>query len=1312
MEGGSAPISKVTVEYADPSNLFPLVADTFRAHLPLRNLHWKSPTRPLRSIDFLHVELVPSAAGAVQDDRRHQIPGLRRTPYLKIYLLRCDDSDTYKASARKAVREWVRSLGPASASAGAARGGQENHDACEWLVLHVVMPGSLAAVQSSARKEGGEKSKGVLGRGGSSILEKLKADFNIGGKGAMDRVAQVRLDPSAVPDGEAFGNVDEEGGAKLREEAWQDVVAKMKALILASFNLRVSQYEEDIRERDAQRSLPGWNFCTFFVLKEGLARGFESAGLVEDALMGYDELSLGLDTAIRELSEEGGSRRSDSFLGSTEELKDLLIWGAKGEGDAALENLFARPISAKRKNYRQLVLSNNISIFDFKCYIFARQMAILLRMGIPHSDELASIQDEAARTQYILETEDLGPLSDLCARGSSFISSVSRLMRADLHTASRTYDVSASDTLIDNLVSSWTYAVAQQLLEETTTRTVSAVARRQPVDPSHPPRSSSLSQNLSKNESQAIFDRLAQAALASDSRMLSRDRASDLETLAGRRAELGLLQRRVLERVGQVRGWEVGFGRFEGAKEDGMEDVDLDEDAESQDGEEKSLAGVCQSDMIRATQSLGDLREVYEKLTNMVLDHVLATRSTKVVEMLTADLALIKYDSGDYVSAANYLSRVTPLYSSHQWSAIETVLLKVHAACLAKLHRKDDHVRALLALLAQIVARRRGNSSKGLRSGEAEGQQLLKEIVTCSKELPYELSIPAEKYFEYVEVEPYIKHRDDRDGFMLRVKVRQLLSGNLKVDAARVRLRSIPAGGREIWLDSAEAAVLKEGVNWVEVGTNVTTDGTFVVDKVMLKANKIAFVHEPTGLEKAALNLPGSHQTMTTPIKARILCYPAPEAFHVTAALSRHIFIDQPRTLEIACESGWNEIQKAEVHIRSATGGLRLRTASTVYVSGDGELKKISAPGVIEFSSLPLRSKLVFKVPYDLEDNIPDVSLKLDIKYTTPHGVFDYISSPTITNDLPLDVNVHDLFKSTLLYSRFNIRTSKPIPLDILSVSLTGTDRFAITAPPVAPTPLTVFPAQPATLMYQIRQIARAEGTPPRQPAADEKPLTLAVDYRVLEDVVLSSLSANFASPLFASPFHPLIGLLRRAFVDRVRQIYTPADYEEVALLSRVRVPPFADMAWESLVDVLPPSTAGPLRKYLEEWHKACLWVGLLPNHPDPRRVTIKVPLPRLRVLHTAVLDLPAPSGGVYTTGTLIPATLRIVQTRRWDVGPMPEKLEFVYEIEAPPGLWLVGGMRRGRFWAKEGECKEWAVPLVPLMAGRLPVPGVEVYDA
>lgn len=475
-----------------------MIQEDLVARLPLRNLHWKAPTRPLRSIDSLHVDLVPSkesvqtpepsntglapptgtpgAATRTTDEifraptkekqRRHQIPGLRQTPYLKVYLLRCDDSDTYKSTARKQIRDWVKEHTPPSQSSSSSA--QENHDAYEWMIIHVVVPETPAASQprgSSSTTTGEKEKTGTASRwarGTTTLLEKLRADFNISSKTAPDRVAQIRLQKEKVPPHllPAAAPVTSPAVAESPQEqdrAWSDVIAKFKTLILLSFDLRVSQYEEDIRKNDSQRSFPGWNFNTFFMLKEGLARGFESVGLVEDALLGYDELSVGLDTVIREQAND--SSQGGVILTHSEDIHAKaveILQQSSADGDAAQDSQPGlhdeQPMNAQKKDYRALILANNISIFDFRSYVFARQMSLLLRLGNSHSarsDLAAKLQPRSnaglqqrsvddsnigmrSGEQTANNSEDLFSLSELCSRALNFITFAARLLRDDL----------------------------------------------------------------------------------------------------------------------------------------------------------------------------------------------------------------------------------------------------------------------------------------------------------------------------------------------------------------------------------------------------------------------------------------------------------------------------------------------------------------------------------------------------------------------------------------------------------------------------------------------------------------------------------------------------------------------------------------------------------------------------------------------------------------------------------------------------------------------------------------------------------------
>ena len=82
-------------------------------------------------------------------------------------------------------------------------------------------------------------------------------------------------------------------------------------------------------------------------------------------------------------------------------------------------------------------------------------------------------------------------------------------------------------------------------------------------------------------------------------------------------------------------------------------------------------------------------------------------------------------------------------------------------------------------------------------------------------------------------------------------------------------------------------------------------------------------------------------------------------------------------------------------------------------------------------------------------------------------------------------------------------------------------------------------------------------------------------------------------------------------------------------------------------------------------------------------------------------------------------AELSIKHTRRWgspealkSVANLPDAkapMDFVYDIEANPDVWLVAGQRRAQFTAKEDELLTFPIMLLPLRSGNLLLPTIDI---
>ena len=937
--------------YYDPHNVYQLLRPSLLPRLPLRNLHWESHAGPLRSIDSLHIDLVPVWARSdglaepydvgiastvygeepdiVSDDalgqagnsarraspalqpgeRRHQIPGLRQTPYLKVLFIRCDDNDTYKTQVRLQVREWIKEHTTAAQQTSGENDSQENHDAFEWLVVHVIVPNTAAATQPRFSGRSAEpsltstldKPPAARWRGGGSttIFEKLRADFNGSSKDAADRVAQIRIGVNDVSYDLLPRVVPAIPGAYTdspqdSENAWLDLVAKLKLLILASFDWRVSQYEEDIREKDRQRSLPGWNFCTFFVLKEGLARGFESVGLVEDALAGYDELAAGLDAVIKDHADAGSNvSHGGSFLPYTKELLSRLENtraanlkpvepDLESEGASTLEVLLLNsllpendvkiPLDNSRKPVRERILSNNISIFDFRCYIFFRQMSLLVRQASASLMQVEPLSNLKGRKEPTLERasaqseafqlpgnmKNLVTLSELCKRAERFIPAIASVMRDDMQAglvhwqedtqAADTRSKLSSEYIPEMIVSSFTYALTRQVLTHTSIThlpmiplleartgglaglegkgrsflgaeegTSSPVAERDPA-----------AVHIRAEDFQLGGDFTATSGFSEHASIVPVLKNSALEDLAARRGALVLLSRNILTDLAKRSGWNVGWI---GVSEHPAP-IESNTSFEGEVGSyvPSALHGLSDTQLRGALHNRNNFIRLYALLTDVALRHAIIARQRSLVQAGMTDLALLHYHQGNHTAACEYLSRVTTYYCESSWSSMEESTLMLYAKCLKYLQKQDEYIRVLLRLTNKIEAVEQATHSQTSCSKDLDSsnsmfayQDYSDDLLRATQHQEQDFTIPLGSFFSRIVVEDRIHYDYGQDSFALQLTLHYRLHGNLALK--QVRLRVTPLSGepcRELWLQTQDEILLKPGRSDVQVRSNVS----------------------------------------------------------------------------------------------------------------------------------------------------------------------------------------------------------------------------------------------------------------------------------------------------------------------------------------------------------------------------------------------------------------------------------------------------------------------------------------------------------
>lgn len=215
--------------------------------------------------------------------------------------------------------------------------------------------------------------------------------------------------------------------------------------------------------------------------------------------------------------------------------------------------------------------------------------------------------------------------------------------------SAKTHDVELPQYLIDNLVQSWTYSALQQVLEETATASLpisnflvnspygdhggkQKSGHAGPKSPAHPKRSSSLHYGRpSSNDppyaqtppsGQIVYENGQYRDRSGPAQDGSAAQKTGIQELAGTRAHLLAVQRRILEHVGKSLGWAIGWAAIlESEPKPELEEVDLDgksdaeeeeKDASAEAPEKKPTTGLSAAAIVHAMSSIDQFREFYE----------------------------------------------------------------------------------------------------------------------------------------------------------------------------------------------------------------------------------------------------------------------------------------------------------------------------------------------------------------------------------------------------------------------------------------------------------------------------------------------------------------------------------------------------------------------------------------------------------------------------------------------------------------------------------------------------------------------------
>jgi hypothetical protein len=517
--------------------------------------------------------------------------------------------------------------------------------------------------------------------------------------------------------------------------------------------------------------------------------------------------------------------------------------------------------------------------------------------------------------------------------------------------------------------------------------------------------------------------------------------------------------------------------------------------------------------------------------------------------------------------------------------------------------------------------------------------------------------------------------------------------------------------------------------------------GTYVVNYISLHTSNVVLKYPYENADPASK---GDHQDDSFLKCPQLLVYQQTDTFDMQLHASRYHHLDRTRTLEIELSTGWNEVQSCELHIRAGTAGLRLQTSEAEVAEGAIKILKKSEAGIIQFNSMDSGKTARLRIPFSLEHQVNDIFLKLEISYTTDKGDFFFAINPQMSIMLPLDVNVEDIFKHNVLFSRFSIMSSTTSPIRLLSIKLEDSEAFKADCGTGLTRPLVVFPRQHAIMLYKITKSPSQPDTKLAKLGKEKKAaLPLVLHYICLEEEIDNAITQALRQSFEDTQLHPYLRLIIPTVIVELRGHLSPLDLERIAVLSEFSTSVLSDVKWQDRFSGLGHSAESDkdiptlITRTLEEWQRKNHIIPLIPISLDEatiansRSIVIPVEVPSVTVVHTADLKLFRKSTilsqtQVVTCNQPIAASLNIKWTRTWDwdsgshkiadSAAHPAELGFQYEISGLPDTWLIGGRRKGNFRLPANSQDDdgnrtlsFPVVLIPLREGYLPFPHLDI---
>lgn len=258
-------IPRASICVHDPDGMWPLIESEFLRRIQRVEYQWGG--RVLRK---LQVEIINPQHRYLSYHASSPLDSFK-IPYLHIYLLKCDSLEEYKAAIRQRLCAWVNERKHSANGLGKT----------EFLVVYVPRLYHVAdadKVNTITKK----------------LLEKIRLDVN---EGKEEHCARISLFQNDYMHNSGDRDTSSEAVASGDGE-WVEMMSLVFRSITSAFELRCRKLEDMVLKLEHQVDVPGWNYCTYLIVKENLALCWLQIGQPFDALRILDSLAMHFDNIV------------------------------------------------------------------------------------------------------------------------------------------------------------------------------------------------------------------------------------------------------------------------------------------------------------------------------------------------------------------------------------------------------------------------------------------------------------------------------------------------------------------------------------------------------------------------------------------------------------------------------------------------------------------------------------------------------------------------------------------------------------------------------------------------------------------------------------------------------------------------------------------------------------------------------------------------------------------------------------------------------------------------------------------------------